>query len=67
MDWQQPTALLIVAVTAFIMLKSKFLPRKRRFDEVTACGCTGNAADNRGKSISLRGRKGERPQVVVKM
>jgi hypothetical protein len=67
MDWQQATALVIVAVTAAILLWSRMRRRKFSLQRDTHCGCGGGASDAPKSSIIFRARKGEQPQVVVKM
>jgi ABC-type nickel/cobalt efflux system permease component RcnA len=67
MDWQQTAALAIVAVTAAVMLWRKF--RRRRFDfkRDTPCGCAASEETGDQSSIVFRARKGERPQITVRM
>jgi hypothetical protein len=65
MDWQQATALLIVAATAGLFLWARFRTRKFSFERDTHCGCSGLTAASKG-SIVFRARKGERRQIVVK-
>jgi hypothetical protein len=68
MDWQQPAALAIVAVAAVLLLAPRFRRRKFDFKRDTACGCSGNAVEGATKSsIIFHARKGEKPEVVVKM
>ena len=68
MDWQQVSALAIVAVTAGIFAWQRV--RRRRFKNFrdTHCGCSGGGGDNveRG-SIVFHARKGGRPEIIVKM
>jgi len=67
MDWQEATALLIVSATgvAFVWVRI----RRRRFQLArdTHCGCASPAGSGAPGSILYRARKGERPQVIVKM
>jgi hypothetical protein len=67
MDWQQAVSLALVAVVCAAFLWK--LRRRRKFDfkRDTHCGCasTGGAAEK--SSIVFHVRKGERPEVFVKM
>lgn len=74
MDWQQPVALGLVVAAGFGLVASKFRRRKFSFERDTHCGCSSPShADTSGtqagpkSSIIYRARKGERPEVVVKM
>jgi hypothetical protein len=67
MDWQQVAALAIVGVTAMWMVSSRFRRRKFSFQRDTHCGCGGGARAVAQPSIVFRARKGERPQVLIKM
>ncbi|HEY5908993.1 MAG TPA: hypothetical protein VJA21_00160 [Verrucomicrobiae bacterium] len=67
MDWQQLAALVIVAVTAGLLLRSKFRRRDFRFQEDTHCGCAGAGSFSPQSSIVFRARKGQRSEVRVKM
>jgi hypothetical protein len=67
MDWQQLTALIIVAVTAAIFISYKFRRRKFNFKHDTHCGCAAAGQTPPQGSIVFRARKGQRPEVVVKM
>lgn len=67
MDWQQLTALVIVAGTAAIFISYKFRRRKFSFKHDTHCGCAAAGQTPPQGSIIFRARKGERPEVVVKM
>jgi hypothetical protein len=66
-NWQQVLSLLIVAVAATALLWGRFRRRKFRFGQATACGCVSNASPAAQPAIIFRARKGERPQVHVKM
>ena len=66
-DWQQIIALLIVAGAAGALLWGKFKRRKFSFERETHCGCSTPHAGNTQQSIVFRARKGERPEVHVKM
>jgi hypothetical protein len=66
-DWQQLVSLLIVAAAAVLLLRSKFRRRRFSFQVDGHCGCTsGNQSSAQG-SIIFRARKGQRPEVLVKM
>jgi hypothetical protein len=67
MDWQQLVALVIVAAAAGLLAWSKFRTRKFSFGRNGHCGCAGVSQSASNSSIVFRARKGERPQVVVKM
>jgi hypothetical protein len=64
-DWQQPVALAIVALTAGTFLWRRFRPRKFSFAKDTPCGCSA-VSGARPPGLVVHGRRGERPQVVVK-
>lgn len=66
MDWQQGAALLIVAVTAGVFAWMRLRPRRFEFKRDTACGCGGSVPGPK-TSITFKARKGQRPQVFVKM
>lgn len=67
MDWQQPMALGIVAVTAALFLRSRFQRRKFDFERDTHCGCSAGGASGSKNSIVFRRRKGEPAEIIVKM
>ena len=67
MDWQQLVSLAIVGVTAALLLWSKFRRRKFSFERDTHCGCAAGHRQSPQHSIVFHARKGERPQVLVKM
>lgn len=68
MDWQQWVALTIVGVTAVAMAWSKLRPRKFSFQRDTHCGsCCAAHREAPQHSIVFRARKGERPQMIVKV
>jgi hypothetical protein len=67
MDWQQPAALLVVAMTASMFALAR-IRRRRQFSlkHDTHCGC-GSAGDLGAKqTIRFSARKGARPQVIIK-
>ena len=67
MDWQQILALGIVGLTAAVWLWRRFRPRRFAFHRDTHCGCAAPDPSAAQSSIVFRARKGERPEVVVKM
>ncbi|HEX4645159.1 MAG TPA: hypothetical protein VH598_06075 [Verrucomicrobiae bacterium] len=66
-DWQQIVSLAIVGLSAALLLRSKFRPRKFSLQRDTHCGCAPVGRSAPQNSIVFRARRGERPQVVVKM
>jgi hypothetical protein len=67
MDWQQLVALTIVAVAATLLVGSRFRRRKFSFERDTHCGCASGRHETPQHSIIFHARKGERPQVLIKM
>jgi len=67
MDWQQLVSLMIVCAAAGLLLGGKLRRRKFSFERETHCGCAAASPSVLQNSIVFRARKGERPQVVVKM
>ena len=67
MDWQQLAALVIVACAAGLLARSTFRRRKFSFEQATHCGCASVSQSSPQSSIVFRARKGERPEVRVKM
>jgi hypothetical protein len=67
MDWQETTALAIVVVAASAFAWARFRPRRFSFQRDTHCGCSSPASSHQPPSIMLHARKGERPEVIVKM
>jgi hypothetical protein len=65
-DWQQTVSLIIVAGAVGALLWSRLSRRKFSFARDTHCGCS-TTGQSTQQSIVFRARKGERPQVVVKM
>ncbi len=67
MDWQQLTALSIVAITAAIFLRHWLRPKKLALQRNSPCGCSSPGHGSGPKqSITFHVRKGERPQIIVK-
>lgn len=67
MDWQQIIALVIVAATAGIFAWRKLRPRKSPLGRDGHCDCAGGSQPADKSSIVFHTRKGERPQIIVKM
>jgi hypothetical protein len=67
MDWQEISALSVVAVTAAIFLCNKFRKKKFNFQRDTHCGCSNPSQSAPGSSIIFHARKGERGHVTMKM
>jgi hypothetical protein len=67
MDWQQLVSLIVVASAAVLLLGSRFRRRKFSFERDTHCGCAAIQGSSLQSSIIFRARKGERPEVLVKM
>jgi hypothetical protein len=67
MDWQQLVALAIVATAAGMLVRSRFQRRRFSFERDTHCGCAASGSSAPQGSIVFRARKGERPEVHVKM
>jgi hypothetical protein len=67
MDWQQTVSLVVVASTAVLLVGSKFRRRKFSFERDTHCGCVAVQESSPHSSIVFRARKGQRPEVLVKM
>ena len=67
MDWQQTVSLVVVASAAVMLVGSKFRRRRFSFERDTHCGCASVQASSPQNSIVFRARKGQRPEVVVKM
>ncbi|MGD0745950.1 MAG: hypothetical protein ABSA45_12425, partial [Verrucomicrobiota bacterium] len=60
-------SLSIVALTAGLLLRGRFRPRKFSFQRDTHCGCSAAGESSRKSSIVFHARKGERREVVVRM
>ena len=68
MNWQQLVSLTIVGVAAVLLLSSRFRRRKFSFERDTHCGCGGSGREAGSQpSVIYRARKGERPQIVIRM
>jgi len=67
MGLQETLALGIVFLTAGAFAWCRLRPRKWSFQRATHCGCASAGPSASRQSIVFHARKGERPQVVVKM
>ena len=67
MDWQQLVSLVVVASAAVLLLRSRFRPRRFSFERDTHCGCVAVQESSPQSSIVFHARKGQRPEVLVKM
>jgi hypothetical protein len=67
MDWQQLVSLTIVAAAAAALAWSRVRSRRFSFSRDTHCGCAAVPATQPQNSIIFRARKGQRPEVRVKM
>jgi hypothetical protein len=67
MDWQQLVSLMIVAAAAGLLLRRRFGRRAFSLERETHCGCAAASPSISQSSIVFRARKGERPEVRVKM
>jgi hypothetical protein len=67
MNWQQAVSLAIVASVAGLFLWGRLRRRKFSFERDTHCGCSASGQSETKGSIVFHARKGERPEVVVKM
>ena len=67
MEWQQTVSLVVVASAAVLLVGSKFRRRRFSFERDTHCGCGAVQGSSSQSSIVFRARKGQRPEVLVKM
>lgn len=67
MDWQQTVSLVIVASAAVLLVGSKFRRRGFSFERDAHCGCASVRGSSPQSSIVFRARKGQRPEVIVRM
>jgi len=66
-DWQKIAALGIVGITAALFLYFRFKPRKFSLHKDTHCGCSAAGQSGPQSSIVFRARRGEKPEIIVKM
>jgi len=67
MDWQQAVSLSVVGAVLAVFAWKMFRPRKFDFKRDTHCGCSAPDGPADKSSILFHARKGERPEVIVKM
>jgi len=66
MDWQQITALTVVALTAALFLRARMRRSKSKLPCDSQCGCASSAEPPK-ETVIYHARKGERPEIIVKM
>ena len=66
-NWQQVISLLIVALAAAGFLLAWHRRRRFSFARDTHCGCSAPRAGETPPAITFHARKGQRPQVTVRM
>lgn len=64
MDWQQPLALGVVALTAAAFVFRAFRHRRNRFAKAVPCGCIPTRPGSL-QGIRIEGRRGEQPRISV--
>jgi hypothetical protein len=67
MEWQELAALGIVGLAAFLLVRPLLLARGHCRTPSGNCSCAGSSSAAPKGSIVFRARKGERPQIIVKM
>src|SRR5581483_1187508 len=67
MDWQQLASLAIVGATAAIFVWQRFRPRKFSLQRDTYCGCSTSGHSRTPGGMVFRARRGERPQIMIKL
>jgi hypothetical protein len=66
-EWQQLVSLIIVAAAAVLLAAGWWRRRKFSFQKDSHCGCTAVPSTGPSGSIVFHARKGQRPEVLVKM
>jgi len=69
MDWQKPAALGVVGITLGFFLWARWAPqrwRRRLGSREGGCGCSGGSSSHKGAGLIVHGRRGERPQVILR-
>ena len=69
MDWQKIAALSVVGITLGLFFWAQWAPRRWRRQLGSrggGCGCSGGASAPRGPGLIVQGRRGERPQVILR-
>jgi hypothetical protein len=64
MDWQQITALGIVALTAGLFIASRWFPRRPKWQKATHCGCSTSGVANPSRII-VRSCRGDARQTII--
>lgn len=67
MNWQEIVALGVVGSAAFLLLRPLLRPPAPLRSPANPCGCSAVGAGGSKASIIVRSRKGERPQVILRM
>ncbi|PAW91528.1 MAG: hypothetical protein B9S33_00640 [Pedosphaera sp. Tous-C6FEB] len=67
MNWQEIVALGVVGSAAFLLLRPLLRPPAPLRSPANPCGCSAVGAGGNKASIIVRSRKGERPQVILRM
>jgi ABC-type nickel/cobalt efflux system permease component RcnA len=67
MEWQQLVSLMIVASAAGLLVWSKVRRQKFSLERQAHCGCAAVSQSSPQSSIVFRARKGQRPEVRVRM
>jgi hypothetical protein len=67
MDWQQLISLTVVGATALMFVLGRRRSRKSSAGCGTLCSCLSDGHNLPPEKLIVRGRKGERPQLVIKM
>ena len=66
MDWQTPSALAIVALTALVILWRRFAPRRATFGKATGCGCAGGSGGTPPPGILVHSKRGEPQRIEIR-
>jgi len=69
MEWQKLAALSVVGITLGLFFWAQWAPRRWRLQLGSrggGCGCSGGASAPRGPGLIVQGRRGERPQVILR-
>ena len=67
MDWQQVVSLVVVAAAAVLLLRPRLRRNRLKLGGRSPCGCEMSAVAGQQNSIVFRARKGQRPEVHVRM
>lgn len=69
MDWQELAALSVVGITLALFLWARWAPRKGLRllgSRGGGCGCSGGSSALGSAGLIVQGRRGERPQVILR-